>query len=51
MLAYLLNAFSMDDRVCLSLTIVNQVSFLANMYAEGNKFYSSLLNAFKTYIL
>jgi len=35
----------------LSLTIVNQVSFLANMYAEDNKFYSSLLNAFRTYIL
>jgi len=28
--------------VWLSLTIVNQVSFLANMNAEGNKFYSIL---------
>jgi len=27
----------------LSLTIVNQVPFMANMYAEGNKFYSILL--------
>jgi len=33
---------SMDAWVWLSLTIVNRVSFLANMYTEDNKFYSIL---------
>jgi len=34
---------SMDGWMWLSL-IVNQVPFLANTYAEGNKFYSILLH-------
>jgi len=32
---------NMDGWVWLSLTIINQVPFLANMYAEDNKFYSN----------
>jgi len=35
---------SMDAWVWLSLTIVKQVSFLTNMYADGNKFYSTFIN-------
>jgi len=33
-------AESMDGWIWLNLTIVNQVLFLANMYAESNKFCS-----------
>jgi len=34
---------SMDSWVWLSLTIINQVPFLANIYVEDNKFYFILL--------